>query len=60
MDPERPCMEEEEDTLDDTNIELHPSYVFEEHEVIYMDVFVPDAIAEEDNDVQADPNINPW
>lgn len=59
MDPGHVSMEEE-DWLDNTNLEVHPSLTFEESEVIFLDVYVPDPIVEEDNNVQPDPNNNPW
>lgn len=58
MDAEDMCMEEEEN-LDNTNIELHPSLTFDDDEVLYLDVVLPDPIVE-DNNVQPDPNVNPW
>lgn len=66
----RVSVEEEGDTLEETNIEVHPSLAFEEDEVEYMGVFideaevddmgdfVPDPIIEEEDDVQPDPDIN--
>lgn len=68
----RVSVEEEGDTLEETNIEVHPSLAFEEDEVEYMGVyipddeaevddmgdFIPDPIIEEEDDVQPDPDIN--
>lgn len=59
MDPGR-VSTEEEDRLDDTNLEVHPSLTFEESEVVYLGVNFPDPIIEEDNNDQPDPNNNPW
>jgi hypothetical protein len=50
-------MEEEGDTLEDTNIELHPSLTFDGAEVEYMDVY----IEEEDNvQPEEEDNVQPW
>jgi hypothetical protein len=57
MDHAHVSMEEEGDTLEDTNIELHPSLTFDGAEVEYMDVY----IEEEDNvQPEEEDNVQPW
>jgi len=57
MDDAHVSMEEEGVTLEDTNIELHPAYTFDNTEVEYMGVY----IEEEDNvQPEEDDNVQPW
>lgn len=55
MDVEDVCVDD--DNLDNTNIELHPSLTFNADEVLYLGVNIPGT---EDDNVDPDPGVNPW